>query len=77
MDRRRFNGGNKNAGRKPKEEEIKLIERLDKHIDSSKPFKIELNGKPMIQYDFIQLLTINGKERWFTKVYNSQIGKIL
>jgi len=39
MDRRRFNGGNKNAGRKPKEEEIKLIEKLDENIDSSSVFK--------------------------------------
>ena len=28
MDRRKFNGGNKNAGRKPKSEEIQLIEKL-------------------------------------------------
>ena len=28
-DKRRFNGGNKNAGRKPKADEIKLIERMD------------------------------------------------
>lgn len=35
MDKRRFNGGNKNAGRKPKSEEMKLIESLDKHINRS------------------------------------------
>lgn len=28
MDKRKFNGGNKNAGRKPKAEEQKLIEKL-------------------------------------------------
>ena len=28
MDRRKFNGGNKNAGRKPKAEEVQLIEKL-------------------------------------------------
>ena len=28
MDKRKFNGGNKNAGRKPKAEEIALIEKL-------------------------------------------------
>jgi hypothetical protein len=28
VDKRKFNGGNKNAGRKPKSEEIKLVERL-------------------------------------------------
>ena len=33
IDRRRFNGGNKNAGRKSKSEEFKLVEALDKHID--------------------------------------------
>ncbi len=28
MDKRKFNGGNKNAGRKPKAEEVQLIEKL-------------------------------------------------
>ncbi len=28
MDKRKFNGGNKNAGRKPKAEEVALIEKL-------------------------------------------------
>ena len=28
MDTRKFNGGNKNAGRKPKAEEVALIEKL-------------------------------------------------
>ena len=28
MDKRKFNGGHKSAGRKPKSEEIKLVERL-------------------------------------------------
>ena len=28
MDKRKYNGGNKNAGRKSKAEEIKMIERL-------------------------------------------------
>lgn len=28
-DRRKYNGGNKNAGRKPKADEIKLIEQMD------------------------------------------------
>lgn len=27
-DRRKYNGGNKNAGRKPKADEVKLIEKL-------------------------------------------------
>jgi len=42
-DGRKYNGckpgENRGQGRKSKEKEIKLIERLDKHIDSSKPFK--------------------------------------
>jgi hypothetical protein len=29
LDKRKFNGGNKNAGRKPKADEIKLIEQMD------------------------------------------------
>jgi len=33
-------GRRKGAGRKPKDEEQKIIERLDKHIDKDKPFKI-------------------------------------
>ena len=28
IDKRKFNGGNKNAGRKPKSEEVALIEKL-------------------------------------------------
>jgi hypothetical protein len=28
MDKRKFNGGNKNAGRKPKADEVALIEKL-------------------------------------------------
>jgi len=39
MDRRRFNGGNKNAGRKPKANEIKLIERLDLNINQTLVFE--------------------------------------
>lgn len=36
-DRRKFNGGaRKGAGRKPKADEIKLIERLDKVLDQDK-----------------------------------------
>ena len=33
MDKRKFNGGHKTAGRKSKSEEMQLIEQLDKHID--------------------------------------------
>lgn len=34
MDKRKNNGGHPNSGRKPKAEELKLIERLDAIIDS-------------------------------------------
>ena len=39
MDNRKNNGGKREgAGRPPKADEIKLIERLDKHIDSEMVF---------------------------------------
>jgi hypothetical protein len=37
-DGRKNNGGHKTAGRKPKSEEIELIEALDKHIDKDEVF---------------------------------------
>ena len=43
MDGRRNNGGHSTkgfAGRKPKADEIKLIETLDKHIDANKVFDV-------------------------------------
>ena len=40
MDGRANNGGHKTAGRKPKADEQKLIEQLDRHIDSEKVFGI-------------------------------------
>lgn len=40
MDGRKNNGGHKTAGRKPKADEIKLIEALDRHIDSEQVFGI-------------------------------------
>lgn len=40
MDKRKFNGGaRKGAGRKPKAEEMKLIEQLDKVIDRESVIK--------------------------------------
>lgn len=39
-DGRKNNGGHKTAGRKSKADEIKLIEKLDKYIDSEKVFTI-------------------------------------
>ena len=40
MDGRKNNGGHKTAGRKTKADEIKLIEALDKHIDSDRVFSV-------------------------------------
>ena len=40
MDGRKNNGGHKTAGRKPKADEQKLIEALDRHIDSERVFGI-------------------------------------
>ena len=40
MDGRKNNGRHKTAGRKPKADEIKLIEALDKHIDSDRVFEV-------------------------------------
>jgi len=39
MDKRKNNGGHPNSGRKPKAEELKLIERLDAIIDSDEAIK--------------------------------------
>ena len=36
MDKRRNNGGHRTAGRKPKADELKIIERMDMAIDSDK-----------------------------------------
>ena len=38
-DGRRNNGGNKNAGRKPKADELKFLEKLDNIIDSDLAIK--------------------------------------
>lgn len=39
-DGRRNNGGNKNAGRKPKADELKFIEKLDKHINQDEAMQV-------------------------------------
>ena len=39
MDKRINNGGHPNSGRKPKADELKLIERLDAIIDSDEAIK--------------------------------------
>lgn len=39
MDGRVNNGGHKTAGRKPKSDELQLVEALDKHIDQEEVYK--------------------------------------
>jgi len=40
MDKRKFNGGaRKGAGRSPKADELKFLEKLDKHIDQDEAIK--------------------------------------
>jgi len=63
MDGRRNNGGNKNAGRKPKAEEAKLIERLDNIINRDEV--IEILGNKIKQ----------GDQRAMTLYFNYRYGK--
>ena len=63
MDGRRNNGGNKNAGRKPKAEEAKLIERLDNIINRDEV--IEMVGKKIK----------DGDQRAMTLYFNYRYGK--
>ena len=63
MDGRRNNGGNKNAGRKPKAEEAKLIERLDNIINRDEV--IEILGKKIK----------DGDQRAMTLCFNYRYGK--
>ena len=53
LDRRKFNGGNKNAGRKPKAEEIKLIERLSPMANDA--YKALWDGVKDGDYNFVKL----------------------
>lgn len=39
VDGRKNNGGHKTAGRKPKADELKFLERLDSHIDQDEAIK--------------------------------------
>jgi len=72
-DRRKYNGGNKNAGRKPKADEVKLIERLtpladsaysalEKGLDEGNPVFVKLwfeyyHGKPKQTIDLDATVT--------------------
>lgn len=60
-DRRKYNGGNKNAGRKPKAVEIKLAEKIRNIIDDesliSELAVIALDRKNRNQMKAIELLT--------------------
>ena len=48
MDKRKFNGGNKSAGRKPKSEEVALIEKLT----PLEPLAFDALKKGLEQKDF-------------------------
>lgn len=60
-DRRKYNGGNKNAGRKPKSQEIKLAEKIRNVIDDesliSELAVIAMDRKNRNQMRAIELLT--------------------
>jgi hypothetical protein len=53
MDKRRFNGGNKNAGRKPKSDEVNLIEKLTPLEDAA--FQALKTGVEKGDFKFVQL----------------------
>jgi hypothetical protein len=53
MDKRRFNGGNKNAGRKPKSDEVNLIEKLSPLEDAA--FQALKAGVEKGDFKFVQL----------------------
>ena len=61
MDRRTFNGGNKNAGRKPKSEEIKLVERLSPLEDAA--------------LDALKKGVESGELKWIQLYLNYYLGK--
>lgn len=61
MDKRKFNGGNKSAGRKPKAEEIKLVERLSPLEDDA--LKALTEGVK------------SGDIKWITLYLNYYLGK--
>jgi len=53
MDKRKFNGGNKNAGRKPKSDEVNLIEKLTPLEDAA--FQALKTGVEKGDFKFVQL----------------------
>jgi DUF2075 family protein len=63
MDGRKNNGGHKNAGRKSKADEYKLIEKLDNLIDSDEV--IQMLGKKIK----------DGDQRAMTLYFNYRYGK--
>ena len=91
MDGRKNNGGNKNAGRKSKAEEFKLIDQLDKLKDPvwaiNKMFEhIESGSEKMLEkylaYRFgmpkqITDITTNGKDVVHTIVISDDVAKKL
>ena len=66
MDRRKFNGGNKNAGRKPKADEQQLIEKLSPLQD--KAFKALENAIDEEQNWAVKL--------WFEYMYGKPKEKV-
>ena len=62
-DGRKNNGGHKTAGRKPKAQEIELIEALDKHIDKDEALKV------------LHKLVIEGDMKAVTLYMNYRFGK--
>lgn len=53
MDKRKFNGGNKNAGRKPKAEEVALIEKLTPLEPLA--FEALMKGLEAADFKYVQL----------------------
>jgi len=53
MDKRKFNGGNKNAGRKPKAEEVALIEKLTPLEPLA--FEALMKGLEKADFKYVQL----------------------
>ena len=89
MDGRKNNGGNKNAGRKPKIEEIALIEKLGPLEESA--FKALSKGLDEGEFSFVKLyfeyrygkpkekkdITTNGKDIVSSIVISDDVAKKL
>jgi hypothetical protein len=92
MDRRRFNGGHSNGGRKSKAEEQKLVERLtpledkalkalDQALEDGKPWAVKMffdyfYGKPIAKYD-VTLEKENKLKLDYSKLSDAALEEIL